>query len=50
MLLTEWPEFRDVDFKELRQTMQRPVIIDGRNFLNRQYLRELNFEYLGMGQ
>ena len=34
LLLTEWPEFKDVDFVQIRDAMRQTVIFDGRNFLD----------------
>ena len=50
VLLTEWPEFREVDFRALRERMAVPLVVDGRNFLNRDHLCSLGFEYYGMGR
>ena len=50
VLLTEWPEFREVDFRSLRERMVLPLVVDGRNFLDREYLLSLGFEYYGMGR
>ncbi|HXK45619.1 MAG TPA: UDP-glucose/GDP-mannose dehydrogenase family protein, partial [bacterium] len=50
MLLTEWPEFQSLDFKKIKQLMKNPFIIDGRNFLNPQYLKKLGFQYTGIGR
>ena len=50
VLLTEWPEFRDVDFRALRGRMAVPLVVDGRNFLDRDYLCSMGFEYYGMGR
>jgi len=49
ILLTEWPEFRELDFKRIRGLMKRPVVIDARNALNRSALIEMGFTYLGVG-
>jgi len=29
--------------------MKRPFILDGRNMLNKEYLKDLGFEYVGFG-
>ncbi|MGB9642090.1 MAG: UDP-glucose dehydrogenase family protein [Candidatus Ratteibacteria bacterium] len=50
LLLTEWPQFQSLDFKKVRYLMKRPLIIDGRNFLNPQYLKKLGFQYTGIGR
>jgi UDPglucose 6-dehydrogenase len=50
LLLTEWPEFRDIDFAQVRDAMDQTVIFDGRNFLDAGRLRDLGFEYFGVGR
>jgi UDPglucose 6-dehydrogenase len=50
LLLTEWPEFKDVDFVQIRDAMRQTVIFDGRNFLDAAYLRNIGFEYFGTGR
>jgi UDPglucose 6-dehydrogenase len=49
LLLTGWPEFRDVDLSELHERMVRPLILDGRNHLDPEAVRAAGFEYVGMG-
>ena len=34
MLVTEWPEFAALDWAEVARRMARPLIVDGRNFLD----------------
>jgi UDPglucose 6-dehydrogenase len=50
LLLTEWDEFKKIDFKRIRQLMQQPVIFDGRNFYSEQDLAKIGFEYHGIGR
>ena len=50
LLLTDWPEFRSLDFAALRKVMVRPLILDGRNLLDSETLRAAGFEYLAMGK
>jgi len=50
LLLTEWEEFLQADFSEVKARMELPIIIDGRNALDPQALRSLGFEYYGMGR
>jgi UDPglucose 6-dehydrogenase len=49
-VLTDWPEFRDVDWNKLREIMTRPFILDGRNLLDAQKMRAAGFEYVSMGR
>ena len=50
LLLTEWPEFRALDFKKIRGLMEQPIIFDGRNLFHKYNLEELGFEYYGIGR
>jgi UDPglucose 6-dehydrogenase len=49
VLVTEWPEFREVDFVQIKQRMREPVLVDTRNFLNPELLVSLGFKYEGIG-
>jgi UDPglucose 6-dehydrogenase len=49
VLVTEWPEFRDLDFDHLKSLMRRPVIIDTKNMLYDQQLGKKGFIYSGVG-
>jgi UDPglucose 6-dehydrogenase len=49
LLLTEWPEFKVLEWNEIREHMELPVIVDGRNMLEPAAVRALGFEYYGMG-
>jgi len=48
--LTEWEEFKKLDFEKIKQLMHYPLIADGRNMLDGLKLRQLGFEYIGMGR
>jgi UDPglucose 6-dehydrogenase len=51
VLVTEWPEFRELDWAgEVKSRMRAPVIVDGRNFLDRDALRAAGFVYEGIGR
>ncbi len=50
LILTDWPEFRDVDWKKLHELMTRPFILDGRNLLDPETVRAAGFEYVSMGR
>ncbi|MCF7888311.1 MAG: UDP-glucose/GDP-mannose dehydrogenase family protein [Candidatus Omnitrophica bacterium] len=49
-LLTDWPEFKKLNFKKIKKIMKYPFIADGRNILDKQKMIELGFEYLGIGR
>jgi len=50
LLLTEWDEFRDIDWKKLKKVMAHPTLIDGRNLYDPAKLRELGFTYRSVGR
>jgi UDPglucose 6-dehydrogenase len=50
VLVTEWREFAELDWAEVARRMARPLIVDGRNFLDREVVVAAGFEYEGIGQ
>jgi UDPglucose 6-dehydrogenase len=50
VLLTEWPEFARADWSRVRELMRRPIVVDGRNALDRAALLWHGFEYSGIGR
>ncbi len=50
VLVTEWPEFAELDWAEAAGRMARPLLVDGRNFLDPEALRAAGFEYEGIGR
>ena len=49
-VLTEWDEFRDLDWQRIFDTMQKPAFVfDGRNLLDGDLLKEIGFIYEGIG-
>ncbi len=50
VLVTEWPEFREIDWAGAAERMNRPLVIDGRNFLDAELLRSAGFVYEGIGR
>ena len=49
LLLTEWRQFRLPDWHKVKQLMNSPVVIDGRNIYNPTTMRELGFTYYCIG-
>ncbi|MBE2253741.1 MAG: UDP-glucose/GDP-mannose dehydrogenase family protein [Myxococcus sp.] len=49
-VVTEWNEFRNVDFDRMMTLMKQPVIFDGRNIYSPAKLREAGFTYYGIGR
>jgi nucleotide sugar dehydrogenase len=50
ILVTEWPEFAELDWPEAAKRMANPLLIDGRNFLDPERLRAAGFTYEGIGR
>ncbi len=50
VLVTEWPEFSELDWAAVASRMARPLIVDGRNFLDPAALRRAGFDYEGIGK
>ena len=50
VLVTEWPEYRNLDWAELKETLDNPLVLDGRNFLDRHELERLGYRYIGVGR
>jgi len=50
VVITEWNEFRSPDFTALKARLREPVIFDGRNLYDPDYLGQLGFSYYGIGR
>ncbi|MCR5883551.1 UDP-glucose/GDP-mannose dehydrogenase family protein [Rhizobacter sp. J219] len=50
LILTEWREFKSPDFDQIKRLLKQPVIFDGRNLYEPALMRELGFDYLGIGR
>ncbi len=50
LLATEWNEFKQLDFERIYGLMRHPVLMDGRNAWNPDYVRALGFTYFGVGR
>jgi UDPglucose 6-dehydrogenase len=50
MVITEWNEFKHLDFNRLRDLMRKPVIFDGRNIYDPATMADLGFHYRGLGR
>jgi len=50
VLVTEWPEFAELDWSAVAERMARPLLVDGRNFLDPDALTAAGFEYEGIGR
>jgi UDPglucose 6-dehydrogenase len=50
VLVTEWPEFRELSLPALVQRMSHAVLIDGRNLFPPDEARRAGFDYTGIGR
>ncbi|MGH3939942.1 MAG: UDP-glucose dehydrogenase family protein [Pseudonocardiaceae bacterium] len=50
VVLTEWPEFRTLDWGRLAELVQNRIVIDTRNLLDPDVLRRVGFEVRGVGR
>lgn len=50
LIVTEWDEFRALDWTRLRGVVSRPLIIDGRNMFDPQQAAALGFHYVSVGR
>lgn len=50
LILTEWPEFRDLPWAEFKTTMRQPIVLDGRNLLDPVRTRRHGFTYISVGR
>ncbi len=50
LIITEWDEFKKVNFNKLKKLMELPIILDGRNIYNPDEVRKLGFEYYSVGR
>ena len=50
LVLTEWKTFHHPDFQLLKSQMKRPLILDGRNLYDPQWLQDMGIAYQGIGR
>lgn len=50
ILITEWHQFRRPEFARMRQVLAKPVIFDGRNQYEPNYVEERGFTYISIGR
>lgn len=49
VVITEWEQFQKLDYSKMAKLMHSAVLIDGRNYLDRQQLEKAGFQYIGIG-
>ena len=50
VVVTEWNEFKQLDLTKMRDLMRQPVMVDGRNIYDPPTMRDLGFQYRGIGR
>ena len=50
ILATEWNEFNNIDFDEVKKAMHTPIVFDGRNLFDPETMTQLGFRYYGIGR
>ena len=50
VVVTEWPELRELDWNAAGERMRTRVVVDGRNHLDPDEMRRLGFVYEGVGR
>ncbi|MEB3295628.1 MAG: UDP-glucose/GDP-mannose dehydrogenase family protein [Synechococcales bacterium] len=50
VLVTDWQQFRSLDYGKMADLMNTPIVIDGRNFLDQDVLEAAGFRYVGIGR
>jgi UDPglucose 6-dehydrogenase len=50
VIITEWNEFKSLNMLRIRDSMRRPILIDGRNIYEPTEMQRLGFTYRGMGR
>ena len=49
-ILTEWPEFLEIDLARIKKILRHPIIFDGRNLYDRDKMKKMGFQYYGVGR
>jgi UDPglucose 6-dehydrogenase len=50
LILTDWKEYRDLDWPKIRSLMDLPLVVDGRNLLDPDAMLKAGFEYISIGR
>jgi UDPglucose 6-dehydrogenase len=50
VIVTEWNEFREPDFRKMIQLLKSPVVFDGRNLYSPAHMKSLGFTYFSIGR
>jgi UDPglucose 6-dehydrogenase len=50
VIVTEWDEFRRVEWDRIRSVVERPLVVDGRNMLDAEEMARRGFHYVSVGR
>ena len=50
ILVTKWPEYRELPWEEIKKHLRNALVLDGRNFLKEEELVALGYRYVGVGK
>lgn len=50
VIVTEWPEFKKIDFQKAAKLMRHKAIVDARNIYEPEKIKKIGFVYEGVGQ
>ncbi|MEM6590533.1 MAG: UDP-glucose/GDP-mannose dehydrogenase family protein [Cyanobacteria bacterium P01_H01_bin.119] len=50
VLVTDWKQFKNLNYVKMAESMNGAVVIDGRNFLDQALIEEAGFRYVGIGR
>ena len=50
VVATPWNEFKNLDMVKIKESLKTPILIDGRNMYEPELMKEIGFEYRGVGR
>ena len=50
VVVTDWPQFEELDFDEVARVMSGRLLLDGRNYLDQSVVKAAGLRYVGMGR
>jgi len=50
VIVTEWPEFKEIDLNQLKANLKQPNIVDGRNVFEVEDMKKFGFNYISVGR
>ena len=50
VVVTEWNEFKELDFAKVKKLLKRPLVVDCRNIYDPEAMKKMGFTYVGVGR